>query len=133
MSTIKNVAFFKKFLGDILSICSFSTDFPENVQSHNEDHGVTHHFGFKWRLDLSVCQAVPVDASEEGLLPDVHLALRATAETLRRMLGHQLATNRSGEIRGCDREKLTARSEEKVKKTKQTNSEAETDRGEKRV
>ncbi len=43
--------------------------------------GITHHFGFKWRLDLSVRQAFPVDAPEEGLLPDVHLALRATAET----------------------------------------------------
>lgn len=40
------------------------------------------HFGFKWRLDLSVCQALPVDASEEGLLPDVPLPLWATAETL---------------------------------------------------
>lgn len=42
----------------------------------------TAHFGFKWWLDLSVGQAVPVDASEEGLLSDVSLTLRATAETL---------------------------------------------------
>lgn len=53
----------------------------------------THHFGFKWRLDLSVRQAVPVDASEEGLLPDVHLALWPAAETLGRVFGHQLVTN----------------------------------------
>lgn len=40
------------------------------------------HFGFKRWLDLSVGQALPVDASEEGLLSDVSLTLRATAETL---------------------------------------------------
>lgn len=48
------------------------------------------HFWFKWRLDLSVGEAVPVDASEEGLLPDVPLALWSTAQTFRWMLGHQL-------------------------------------------
>lgn len=40
------------------------------------------HFGLKWRLDLPVGQAIPVDASEEGLLPDVPLAFWAAAETL---------------------------------------------------
>lgn len=54
-------------------------------------NGITHHFGFKRRLDLFVCKAIPVDASEEGLLPDVHFSLRTTAKTLWRMLGHQLA------------------------------------------
>lgn len=53
----------------------------------------THHFGFKWWLDLSVGQALPVDASEEGLLSDVSLTLQATAETLWGVLGHQLVTN----------------------------------------
>lgn len=50
-----------------------------------------HHFGLEGRLDLLVGQPIPVDASEERLLPDVHLPLWATAQTLGRMLGHQLA------------------------------------------
>ena len=57
--------------------------------------GITYHFGFKRRLDLFVCQPFPVDASEEGLLPDVHLTFWAAAETLGWMLGHQLVTTRS--------------------------------------
>lgn len=43
---------------------------------------ITHHFGFKWRLDLSVGQTFPVYTSEERLLSDVPLTLRAAAETL---------------------------------------------------
>lgn len=56
---------------------------------------ITYYFGFKRRLDLFVCQPFPVNASEEGLLPDVHLTFWATAETLGWMLGHQLVTTRS--------------------------------------
>lgn len=52
---------------------------------------VAHHFGLEGRLDLLVGQPIPVDAPEEGLLPDVHLPLWAAAQTLGRMLGHQLA------------------------------------------
>lgn len=42
----------------------------------------TYHFGLEGRLDLPVLEALPVDASEEGLLPDVPLPLRAAAQAL---------------------------------------------------
>ena len=49
-----------------------------------------HHFGFEGGLDLSVGQAVPVNASEERLLPDIPFPLGPTAQPLGRVLGHQL-------------------------------------------
>ena len=52
---------------------------------------IPHHFGLEGGLDLSVVEPVPVDAAEEGLLFDVPLPLRPTAQTLGRVLGHQLS------------------------------------------
>lgn len=48
----------------------------------------TYHFGFERRLYLPVLEAFPVDASEEGVLPDVPLSLQTAAQTLGWMLGH---------------------------------------------
>lgn len=62
----------------------------QTVHSHNLS--ITHHFGFKWRLDLFVGQALPVNASKESLLSDVPLTLWAAAETLWWVFGHQLVT-----------------------------------------
>lgn len=50
----------------------------------------TYHFGLEGRLYLPVLEALPVDASEEGVFSDVPLSLRAAAQTLGRVLGHQL-------------------------------------------
>lgn len=50
----------------------------------------THSFGLEWRLHLFVLQLLPVDVAEEGVLLDVSLALRATAQTLTWVLGHEL-------------------------------------------
>ena len=66
--------------------------------------GVTHHFRLEGRLDVPVLEAVPVDASEEVVLPDVPLPLRPAAQALGRVLGHQLgwpgSTGRVREMEG---------------------------------
>ena len=58
---------------------------------------VAHVFGFEGGLDLTVGEALPVDASEEGMLPDVPLAFLPAAQTLGRVLGHQLVTGTTQE------------------------------------
>lgn len=55
----------------------------------------THHFGLEGRLYLPVLQALPVDASEEGVFSDVPLSLGAAAQTLGWVLGHQLLVGRN--------------------------------------
>lgn len=55
----------------------------------------SYHFGFERRLNLSVLQTFPVDASEEGVFSDVPLALGAAAQTLGRVFGHQLLGGRN--------------------------------------
>lgn len=63
----------------------------------------TYHFGLEWRLYLPVLKAFPVDTSEEGVFLDVPLSLRAAAQTLGRVLGHQLLIVRNKEEqRGYD-------------------------------
>lgn len=47
------------------------------------------HFGLEGRLYLPILEAFPVNASEESVFSDVPLSLRATAQTLGRVLGHQ--------------------------------------------
>lgn len=75
--------------------CDRRQDMWKNNLVHYNKHRrrIAHHFWFKRRLDLSVRQPIPVDAPEEDLLPDIHLALWTTAETLGRMLCHQLVTH----------------------------------------
>lgn len=55
----------------------------------------TYHFGLEGRLNLPVCEAFPVDASEEGMVSDVPLSLTTAAQTLGWMLGHQLLNVRN--------------------------------------
>lgn len=57
-------------------------------------------------------KALPVDASEEGVLSDVPLALKAAAQTLGRMFGHQLHIERN------TKEKMAVDQREHKKKKK---------------
>lgn len=50
----------------------------------------THHFRLERRLNLSVRQSFPVNAAEERMLTNVPLSFWSTAQTLRRVLRHQL-------------------------------------------
>lgn len=50
----------------------------------------TYQFGLEWWLYLFVLKAFPVNASEEGVFSNIPLSLRAAAQTLGWMLGHQL-------------------------------------------
>lgn len=62
---------------------------------------LTYHFGFEWRLYLSVLQAFPVDASEEDVVSDVPLSLLTAAQTLGWKLGHQLLKIRNKHRKKC--------------------------------
>lgn len=55
----------------------------------------TYHFGFEGWLYLPVLEAFPVDTSEKGMFSDVPRSLRATAQSLGWMLGHQLLIDRN--------------------------------------
>lgn len=54
----------------------------------------THHFGLERWLDLPVLQFFPVDPPEEGVLSDIPLSLRPTAQPLGRVFGHKLERKR---------------------------------------
>lgn len=54
---------------------------------------VSYHFRLEGGLNLSVLEAIPINSPEEGMLSDVPLPLRAAAQTLGRVLGHQLLKN----------------------------------------
>lgn len=80
----------------------------------------TYHFGFEGRLDLSVLQAFPVDASEEDVVSDVPLPVLTAAQTLGGELGHQLLRMRDKDEKSvktasvCNDKPLTAAAAEPV-------------------
>lgn len=78
----------------------------------------THRFRLERRLDLFVLQFFPVDVTEEGVLLDVPLALWTAAQTLARVLGHQLDNHTHTLIKFiCKCEKLFATFSEPWRKT----------------
>lgn len=60
----------------------------------------TYSLWLEWGLDLLALQLVPVDVAEERVLLDVPLPLRAAAQALGRVLGHQLGTGERKQSRG---------------------------------
>lgn len=53
---------------------------------------ITDSSGFKWRGDLQSLQSVPVEPSEEWVLPDVPLTILSSTKTLGWVLGQELRT-----------------------------------------
>lgn len=56
--------------------------------------GRTYSLGLERWLDLFPFKFVPVDVAEEGVLLNISLPFRATPQALRRMLGHELETEK---------------------------------------
>jgi len=57
--------------------------------------GWTYGLWFKWWLNFLVLQLLPIHVTEEAVFPDVSLTLRATAQTLAWVFGHQLKQHRA--------------------------------------
>lgn len=57
--------------------------------------GWTYGLWFKWWLNFLVLQLLPIHVTEEAVFPDVSLTLRATAQALAWVFGHQLKQYRT--------------------------------------